>query len=129
MFSTLSKREIIILSTFHLSSANALNLVQSKILLFGKVLIPLPNNKILDHSKLKAFADDKINVTAKQKFVLGRVENIVGEGKNAGYQHFSPFPTMISKGFYFKVVKCLDCVVKSSNTGLCGKEFKHRIVW
>ena len=30
--------------------------------------------------KLKAFADNKINVTQKLKFALGRVENIVGEG-------------------------------------------------
>ena len=29
----------------------------------------LPNNKILDQSKLKAFADNKINVTKKLKFV------------------------------------------------------------
>ena len=30
----------------------------------------LPNNKIFDLSKLKAFANDKINVTEKLKFVL-----------------------------------------------------------
>ena len=29
----------------------------------------LPNDKILDWSKLKAFADDKINITEKLKFV------------------------------------------------------------
>ena len=40
----------------------------------------LPNDKILDWSKLKAFADDKINVKEKFKFGLGRVENIVGKG-------------------------------------------------
>ena len=28
------------------------------------------------------------NVTKKLKFVLGKVENIVGKGENAGYQHF-----------------------------------------
>ena len=31
----------------------------------------LPNDKMLDWFKLKAFADDKINVTEKLKFVLG----------------------------------------------------------
>ena len=36
MFSTLSKTEILILATLNLSSANALNLDQFKILLFGK---------------------------------------------------------------------------------------------
>ena len=49
----------------------------------------LPNKKILGQSKVKAFADDKINLTEKLKFVLGRVKSIVGQGENAGYQHFS----------------------------------------
>ena len=48
----------------------------------------LPNNKILDWFKLKAFADNKVNVSEKLKFVLGRVKNIVGKG----YQHFLIFP-------------------------------------
>ena len=43
---------------------------------------------ILEWFKLKAFADDKINVTEKLKFVLGRVENIVGKGENGGHQHY-----------------------------------------
>ena len=52
----------------------------------------LPNDKILDWSKMKAFADNKKkNVTEKLKFVLGRVENIVEKGGNAGYQHFLLF--------------------------------------
>ena len=45
----------------------------------------LPNNKILDWSKLKAFADDKINVNEKLKFGIDRVENIAGKGEHAGY--------------------------------------------
>ena len=53
----------------------------------------LPNHKILDKCKLKTFADDKINVNKNLKFVLGRVENIVGKGENAGYKHFFLFPT------------------------------------
>ena len=57
----------------------------------------LPHNKILDRSKLKAFADDKLNATEKLKFVLGRVENIVGKGENAGYQHFLLFPQCFQK--------------------------------
>ena len=59
----------------------------------------LPNDKILDCSKLKAFADDKINVTQKLKVSLESVENIVGKAENAGYQHFHLFlSTMLSKG-------------------------------
>ena len=48
----------------------------------------LPNDKILDWSILKAFGDDKLKVTKKMKFVLEMVENMVGKGENAGYQHF-----------------------------------------
>ena len=49
---------------------------------------------MLESSKLKAFADDKINVIEKLKFGLGRVENIVGKGENACYQYkyFLLFP-------------------------------------
>ena len=60
----------------------------------------LPNNKILDWSKLKAFADDKINPIEKLKFVLGRVENIVGKGENAGNQHFLLFPKCFEKASF-----------------------------
>ena len=52
---------------------------------------PLPNDKVLDWSKLKVLADDKITVTEKLKFALGRVENIVGKGENAGYKYFLLF--------------------------------------
>ena len=45
----------------------------------------LLHNMISDMSKLKAYADDKINVTEKLKCVLGRVENIMGKGENASY--------------------------------------------
>ena len=56
--------------------------------------------KILDWSKLKAFADDKIKVTEKLKFALGRVENTVGKGENAGYQHFLLFPQCFQKASF-----------------------------
>ena len=52
----------------------------------------LPDDKILDWSKLKAIADDKINGNEKLKFGFRRVENIVGKEENAGYQHFLLFP-------------------------------------
>ena len=52
----------------------------------------LSNNKILDWSNLKAFADNKIKVLKLKNFVFDRVENIVGKGKNAAYQHFLLFP-------------------------------------
>ena len=36
----------------------------------------LPNDKILDSSKLRAFADDEVNLTDNLKIVLERVENL-----------------------------------------------------
>ena len=44
----------------------------------------LTNDTILDYSKLKPFADDKVKLTQNLKFVLERIENIVGKGENAG---------------------------------------------
>ena len=62
---------------------------------------------------MKPFADDKINVTQKLKFVLGRVENIVGKGENAGNQHFLLFAHKVSS-------------TGSLQSGSCGKGFsKH----
>ena len=42
--------------------------------IFCLAIKPLPNDKTLDWSKMKAFADDKINVTEKLKFVLGKIQ-------------------------------------------------------
>ena len=45
-----------------------------------------------DLSKLKAFADNRVNVTQKLNFAFGRAEIIVGKGENAGYHNFLLFP-------------------------------------
>ena len=63
-------------------------------------LNPLPKDKILDKSKLKAFADDKIKVTYMLKSVLGREENV---GK--GDQHFLLFPLCFQKASSQRVLK------------------------
>ena len=72
----------------------------------------LPNDKILDQSKLKAFADNNINVAEKLKFILGTVENIVEKGENAGYKYFL-LSCNVFKGFIPQGIKCQDCVVKN----------------
>ena len=43
----------------------------------------------------------KINVTENLKIVLGRVENIIGKGENAGYQHFLLIPQYFPKYSFF----------------------------
>ena len=69
--------------------------------------------KILDWSKLKAFADDKIKVLEMMMFLFNRVENIVGKGENAGYQHFFLFPQCFQRALYL-----------GSFSGLYGMEFR-----
>ena len=61
------------------------------------IINSLPNDKFLDWSKLRVFADDKINVIKKLKFVFAQVEKIVGKGENAGYQHFLLFRQCFQK--------------------------------
>ena len=62
----------------------------------------LPNNKILNVTKLKAFVDDKLTVARMMIFLFDKVENTVGKGENAGYQHFllflECFPKLCSYG-------------------------------
>ena len=65
----------------------------------------LPHDRILDLSKLKAFADSKLNVFQKLKFTLGRVENILGNGEIAGYQHFLLFPQCFLKATFSRLLK------------------------
>ena len=74
------------------------------------MLNSLPNNKILDQSNVKDLADNKLNITYEMNFVLGRLENILGKGENAGYQNFLLFQ------------KCFQ------NASLSGS-LKVRIVW
>ena len=103
MFSILKGRKVIISLTLILSSANAFNSDQSIFLLFGKELHnSLSNNKILDQSNLKAFADDISNIVLIMIGITDwvHVRNIVRKGENAGYQHFLPFPRYFQKTSY-----------------------------
>ena len=62
---------------------------------------------VLDWSKLKEFVDNKINLTEKFKFVLGRVENIVRKGENGGYQRFLLFRQCFQKALPHNIFKRL----------------------
>ena len=57
----------------------------------------LPDNNILDVTKLKAFVDNKLNDAEMTIFLYDRVENTVGKGGNTDYQHFLLFPQCFSK--------------------------------
>ena len=77
---------------------------------------PIPDNKILGWSKLKAHADNKINIFQKIEicFQQGRkdFQNNARKEKKCWLPAFSSFLTMFSKGFYLRVVKTRDCLVK-----------------
>ena len=60
--------------------------------------------------QLKVVADNKIIVTLRLKFVLGRTENVVGKGEKTGTSLFSFFHSVF-KSFLFQ--RCLK-------SGLCG---------
>ena len=49
----------------------------------------LPMSKLLDLSKLEAFADDKSYVVYIVISICGRIADIVGKVENTDYQHFS----------------------------------------
>ena len=80
---------------------------------FLHLVKPLPNNKILDWSKLKTFAGNKKDAVKKMMgSIHNRVENTVGKGENPGNQPFLLFA---------------HCFPKSSSIGLGW--LKVMILW
>ena len=69
------------------------------------LLNSLLNDKILDLFKFIAHADHKINVTQNPKYDFGKLENILGKGENAGYQHFLPFQKGFQKPSFSRSLK------------------------
>ena len=62
-------------------------MVLSSLILKYTVFNSLPNDNLLNWTKFKASAD----VTEIMISDFGRVENVVGKGENASYQHFLLF--------------------------------------
>ena len=54
---------------------------------------------------MKAFADDNLNVAKMMISPCDRVEIIVGNGENAGYQHFLLFPQCFQKACLIRSLK------------------------
>ena len=53
---------------------------------------PLPDDKILERSKLKLSADDNYKFNENSRKLSKRVENTVGKGEIAHYEKFLLFP-------------------------------------
>ena len=66
----------------------------------------LPDNKNLDLSKFKAFANDKMNVPHRLQFVLGRTENISGKGENAPIILYNVFYLILQIFLFLEAFKC-----------------------
>ena len=58
-------------------------------------------------TKLKAFADDKFNDTKIIIYDFDWVENMMGKGENAGYQHFLLYPQYFQKASYTGLLKVM----------------------
>ena len=59
----------------------------------------LPNDKILDSSKLREFANYNFKFDENGRKFSKRVENTVGKGEIARFQHFLLFPQFFQKTF------------------------------
>ena len=61
---------------------------------------PLPDDKILDWSKLKQFADDNFKFDENNRKFSKRVESTVGKGEIAHYEQFLLFPQCFQKACF-----------------------------
>ena len=61
----------------------------------------------------------------KLKFVLGRIENIVGKEENAGYQHFLLFLQCFQKAYFPESLK-VRTVWQRVKVLITEKDFSHR---
>ena len=73
----------------------------------------LLNHEILVYCKFKAFVDDKIIVTQKLKFGLGKRGKHCWKRRKCWLPEFSPLPAIFSQCFRSRGVNIWDCVVKS----------------
>ena len=66
---------------------------------------PLPDDKILERSKLKLSADDNFKFNENSRKLSKRVENTVGKGEIAHYEQFLLFPQCFQKACFLGASK------------------------
>ena len=98
-----------------MKSKNILTLCSNK-----RELHSLPNDKILDWSKFKACADDKINLNENLKFVLWKVNKTLWEKEKM------PVTSIFS--FSHNVFIRLFLFGGRHKSGLCGKEWINLMI-
>ena len=102
MFSTLSKTEIIILATFYLSSADPLNLVQPKNLLFGRINSLVTSLQKLRMVKIEGICRLQNKCDRKIEICFGKGRKHYGKQRKCWLPAFYPF-RMFSKSSFLKV--------------------------
>ena len=80
--------------------------------------IPLPHDKILDQTKLKAYSDDKLNVTKMIISIFDRVENNCGRRRNCLYKQF-----LLSHNVFKRFLSQMRQKVSLCGNGLSPKGF------
>ena len=83
---------------------------------------PLPDNKILDWSKLKQFAEDNFKFDKNSTSFSKRVENTVGKGEIARYEQFLLYPQCFQKA-------CFPGASKGVIVWEWVEDFKIQITW
>ena len=67
---------------------------------YRTTLNPLPDDKFLDSSKLREFADNNFKFDKNGRKLSERVENTVGKGEIACYDQFLFFPQCFQKACF-----------------------------
>ena len=70
-------------------------------------LTHLPDEEILDWSKLQQFADNSFKFDEKSRKFSKLVENTVGKGEIAHYEQFLLFPQCFQKACFPGASKCV----------------------
>ena len=78
---------------------------------------PLPDDTILDWSKLKQSADDNFKFDENSRKFSKRVENTVGKGEIARYEQFLLFPQCFLKAWLVSQGR--------QKVSLCGNGLNH----
>ena len=89
-----------------------LNSGESQNGVLGNEVNSFQNDKNIDSSKWKAFANNISNGTQNLKICFGKGKKHRGKQRKCWLPAFSPFPTMFSRGSFLRAVKSRDCMLK-----------------
>ena len=88
------------------------------------MILHLPHDKIIALAKLKAFTDNKLNVTQNIERDFYRVQNIVEKVEDADNQHFLLFPQCFRKASSSGVSKVIIVWVRVNMYKVLAKKVK-----